>query len=100
MRWLPVRTRVKATRTLHRGGLAVPAGSHGFVTGAVRARFYSRTTYTVVFTPLGTSGAIATLTELTARDVRPRELHPITNSACAPGGCPGGTPSGSYRASS
>jgi hypothetical protein len=75
MRRLPVRTRVKAARALHRGGLAVPAGSHGIVTGAGRARFYSRTTYTVVFTPVGTSGARATLTGLTARDVRPRELH-------------------------
>ena len=45
MRRLPVRTRVKAARALHRGGLAVPAGSHGIVTGAGRARFYSRTTY-------------------------------------------------------
>ena len=73
MRRLPVRTRVKAIRALHRGGLAVPAGSHGIVTGAGLARFYSRTTYTVVFTPVGTSGARATLTGLTARDVRPRD---------------------------
>jgi hypothetical protein len=51
MRRLPVRTRVKAIRALHRGGLAVPAGSHGIVTGAGRARFHFRTTYTVVFTP-------------------------------------------------
>ena len=50
---------MKAARALHRGGLTVPAGSHGIVTGAGRARFYSRTTYTVVFTPVGTSGAKA-----------------------------------------
>ena len=75
MRRLPVRTRVKAIRALHRGGLAVPAGSHGIVTGAGRARFFSRTTYEVVFTPVGVSGARVTLAGLTARDVRPRDLR-------------------------
>jgi hypothetical protein len=72
---LPVRARVKAARTLHRGGHTVSAGSHGIVTGAGRARFFSRTTYEVVFTPVGVSGARVTLAGLTARDVRPRDLR-------------------------
>jgi hypothetical protein len=72
---LPVRTRVKAARTLHRDGHTVQAGSHGIVTGGGRARFWSRTTYKVVFTPVGVSGARVTLTGLTARDVRPRDLR-------------------------
>lgn len=72
---LPVRTRVKATRTLHAGGHTVQAGSHGTVTATSRVRFFSRTRYTVVFTPVGASGARVTLTRLTARDVRPRDLR-------------------------
>jgi hypothetical protein len=72
---LPVRTRVKAVRTPHGGGHTVQAGSHGIVTGAGRSRFFSRTTYKVVFTPVGASGARVTLSGLTARDVRPRDLR-------------------------
>lgn len=72
---LPVRTRVKAVRTLHAGGHTVQAGSHGIVTVAGRERFFSRTRYTVVFTPVGASGARVTLTRLTTRDVRPRDLR-------------------------
>lgn len=71
----PVRTRVKAARTLHGGGYTVQAGSHGIVTGVGRARFFSRTTYIIVLTPVGVSGARVTLTGLTTRDVRPRDLR-------------------------
>ncbi len=68
---LPVQSKVKAARTVQRGDRTVKAGSHGIVTADGRARFLSRTTCKVVFTPVGVSGARVTLTGLTARDVRP-----------------------------